>query len=754
MVPCGTCRNPVDPLRAERVAMYGDTLYYFCSAECRAFFQVEPRVSERRTPLPPALPLVVPDSPSTSSVRGTTGAPVPTPTTSRALLELGGGPFEALDEPTELPSDYLSSVADPALELPQPSPLTSYSRSTAGPTELFSLLVTLAALGGVLGVALVLAGESGAVLVARWLVVLVAGVSLSTALAMVPRDPASLSPVLALAAPLSGVVLAGVGILSVPGHSSNLVTLASVIVTQSALSAWFTARARSVVETERAQLQAALDPVAKRLVGNELTSVSVGDLHPGEEVVVGEEEIVPADGIVVAGSAEVCPWFGSSNVTRRSEGEAVVAGSRVRSGQVRIVVTWTGFDRTWARLALDPRQRADVFGQLARAGRQIAERGAPLAAAIAALAAFAANLSWLEVLAYAVATQATLAHAGQAEVAALHVARSIAVSLRRGIAFRNAESLDRAGRVSTAVFCARGTLLLGEPEVASIDTFAQNEPSRVLELAAGAEASALHPAAAAVHRAARSRNIRPDAVRSPLFQPGLGVTAIASNGQPLVVGSRALMLREYISVAIAEAKITDLEALGRSVLLVALGGRLVGVIGLQDGLRPGARAAVQHLLDVGVEPVLISGDTRETCEALGRALDIDHVRPEIMPSERGEEVRRLVEGGATVAVIGRSPADDIALSAAEVSVALSTAGSGAAEWNVQLASDDTRDAAFAVRLAHRCRTEALLGLALTLGSATVGILLTTLALVPTPVAPILGLLGTVAAILRWQSATD
>jgi P-type Cu+ transporter len=72
------------------------------------------------------------------------------------------------------------------------------------------------------------------------------------------------------------------------------------------------------------------------------------------------------------------------------------------------------------------------------------------------------------------------------------------------------------------------------------------------------------------------------------------------------------------------------------------------VIGLQDGLRAGARAAVQHVMDVGVEPILLSGDARDTCEALGRALDIDHLRPEVPPSERGDEVRRLRDGGAVV----------------------------------------------------------------------------------------------------------
>jgi P-type E1-E2 ATPase len=208
------------------------------------------------------------------------------------------------------------------------------------------------------------------------------------------------------------------------------------------------------------------------------------------------------------------------------------------------------------------------------------------------------------------------------------------------------------------------------------------------------------------------------------------------------------MLRERISVASAEARITDLETMGRSVLLVALGSRLIGLVGLQDGLRPGARAAVQHLLDVSVEPVLISGDARETCEAIGRALDIDHLRPEIPPAERGDEIRRLADGGAIVALVGRTPTDDGALAAADVSIALASAGSSTAEWSVQLASDDVRDAAFAVRLAHDARREARIGLVLTLGPALIGAVLSVLGLAPLPLAPLCAALGTFAAVLR------
>jgi P-type E1-E2 ATPase len=214
------------------------------------------------------------------------------------------------------------------------------------------------------------------------------------------------------------------------------------------------------------------------------------------------------------------------------------------------------------------------------------------------------------------------------------------------------------------------------------------------------------------------------------------------------------MLKEYVSIALAESKISDLESMGRSVLLVALGTRVVGAIGLQDGMRPGARAAVQHLLDANIEPVLLSGDSRDTCEALGQALDIDHIRPEVLPADRGEEIRRLIDGGAVVAVIGRSPIDDATLAAADLAIALNCAGGTATDWHVQLASDDVRDAAFALRVGHHLRRELWYTLLLCVGSTTAGAAIIAFALLPLGALPLLALVGVAATVYRWHTVTS
>ncbi len=629
-VPCAQCRAAVDPIRAPRVSIYDDSFCYFCSPECQQTFKYRPPISPEHAVTPRdevsgaslTVPLRSEHKDHQYTVRKALYDVGAEPNLDTLIDSIQSSPAPSLREPL-LPSH---SAAIPAL--------ASNSDIYAG-----TLLLTLSIVGSLLSLALTLAGDVGIALIARLIVVSVASMALVFELWLAPRNALSL-PIIAQSWPsVAAVVVAAAACLIGHKEASSLTNAASLIVAASAANVLLVLKCRDVIEIERTQLKLAVEQDAHRYHDESITLVSSQDLRPGEEIVVGPGETVPADGTVVAGQAQIVPWHRSGEQVTLTEGASVVAGASVVEGRLRIIVSWSGFDRAWLRLTVDPRRRADLHGVWAKTGRLIALRLAPMVAGLTALTVYAAGQSPLEILGVAVASYCAFCSAGLAELPALHVARGVFAALHRGIAFRSSDAIDRAGRVSTAVFCARGTLLLGEPEVTGIDPFGNATAERVLELAAGAQSGSQDPTATAILRAARTKSVRADAVRSPVFYPGLGVTAIASDGQRLIVGSRGLMLREYVSVALAETKIADLEAMGRSVLLVALGARIIGAIGLQDGMRRGARAAVQHLLDVNIEPVLLSGDTRDTCEALGQALDIDHVRPEVLPSDRGEEIR-------------------------------------------------------------------------------------------------------------------
>lgn len=416
-----------------------------------------------------------------------------------------------------------------------------------------------------------------------------------------------------------------------------------------------------------------------------------------------------------------------------------IAGALGLSATVGALSTlWV--DRTLSRLPSLPDESTGVMIQqslIARLARMGAERGLPLLSLMVVVASFVTGTS----LRLAVASGA-LAAAGFNVLAALwalslHLAQTESEALAQGIQYRDANAFDEAGQTDVAVLCSRGTVLLGEPEIVAVEGVGAHDSNRVLALAAGAETGSSHPFAVAVLRAARVRGVAEEAVRGATLHTGLGVTAFNSAGERIVVGNRSFLLREGVSVALTEGRVSELEAQGRSVMLVAVGTKLVGFIAMQDGLRPGARAAVDLLVRRRIEPVLISGESRETCETIGRALNIDHVRPEVLPTDRATEVRALIEGGHHVAVLGHATLDDAALAAADVSVAL---GEPFGEAAVRIRTDDIRVATASLALAKRSREQALRLVSLCLAPGVLSALALAFGLSSTAIAPAAALL--------------
>jgi cation transport ATPase len=671
-----------------------------------------------------------------------------------ATAETAAPPAVATDEPRAAPTPQPAAVAiDVVVEPP------AVSATTAPRKRALALLDAVGIAAGVLAPAVGLLGPIADLL--RVPLACAALVILAARVALAPRDPADPHWLVAVGPPGAAVVAA---CWAAVGHAPHAVAVAafaglssSAALAVERLVGW----ARARVDAGRDRIARALDVRVRVIQGADTLEVAAADVRPGEQVVALAGELVGVDAHVVAGDARVQPWLDARNVVVKREGDPVVAGARVLSSRLRLTTTWSGRERAWTKLLSLP-SRIDVTAPTALGCRRLVERGAPIAAALAGVASFSSNAPASEVLATMSAGALAFGAKALASFVGIHLARAHLEALSSGIAYKDARAFERAASTHVAVFSARGTLLLGEPEIVTVEragTAARppdqaEEPgaARILALAAGAETASSHPFAGAILRAARARGTRPDPVRNATAHAGLGVTAVASTGERLVVGGRAIMLEEKIGVAVADGRIAELEAQGRSVLLVALGDRVVGLIALQDGLRPGARAAVQRLLDARIEPVLLSGDARETCETIGRALDIDHVRPEVPPGDRGAEVRALSEGGSIVAVIGHPASDDGALGSADVAVAMGAAGSTPGEWAVALASDDVRDAAEALALARATRARAWGTVLLAAPPGLAALLMVAFGLAPLVVAPAATLLGAVAVAVHAREA--
>ena len=245
----------------------------------------------------------------------------------------------------------------------------------------------------------------------------------------------------------------------------------------------------------------------------------------------------------------------------------------------------------------------------------------------------------------------------------------------RGVLFRDAEALETARATDTVVFDKTGTLTQGVPAVTGVVTHGITE-EEMLRLAAAVESRSEHPLARAVVDHAAGEGIAIAAATDFEARPGAGARAFVDGGETLI-GNQPMMERHGVNLNGLEEAARRFATEGKTPLFVAVDGEARGVVAVADTPRPEAAAAVRALQRRGIEVVLLSGDRRETVEAVAAEVAIDSAIAELSPEEKAERVAAMRESGRRVAMVGDGVNDAPALAAADVGIAIGT-GTGAA----------------------------------------------------------------------------
>ena len=455
---------------------------------------------------------------------------------------------------------------------------------------------------------------------------------------------------------------------------------------------------------------------------------ALASLRVGDELLLEPGSVAPVDGIVLAGEGEVLPYPYARLAVARRPGATVLAGALLTQGNLRVVATKVGDQRAlFSVLVHEPDHGAAGSRALSLAQRA---HSVELALGAASVLALATLLSPGPVA-------AKLASLGGALVLlpVLALARGIRGAYRRafvaastrGIHYREPESLERAGRMDTAVLRVEGTLVPRSYTLVEIATLSDaHDATELLALALAAEAGAEDDGIAqAVRDHAEQLNVLPATLKRVVHARGRGVSGLTDGQGALVFGSRAALLGAGVSVAVADREAQRAELLGQRVVFLALGGRARGLFVFAQSVRSEATVALQTLFDLGLEVALVSGDHRTTVEAIARTLDIRQVKAELSAEQRAAEVRRLRDGEAQVVVIGQSPQDPSLLAAAELSLCLDATGQAGEHdllYDITTASPDLRDAAAALVLARRARNDVRSVLVLSAFSALLALL--------------------------------
>lgn len=460
---------------------------------------------------------------------------------------------------------------------------------------------------------------------------------------------------------------------------------------------------RSLAQTTSAldSLAALLPDEAEKIDGDEVVKVTPADLEVGDVVIVRPGASVPADGIIVDGSASMDESMvtGESKTVRCGEGKHVVAGTIATDSGLRIEVTATGGDTALAGIQ---KLVTDAQESSSRAQR-LADKAAAWLFWFTLGAAILTAVVWTVVGMPNDAVVRTITVLVIACPHALGLAIPLVVSIateraaRGGVLIKDRLALESMRTVDAVLFDKTGTLTKGEPTVTAIDTISGYEEADVLALAAAAEADSEHPLARAITGAAETRDVAVPSASDFSSSPAVGVKATV-DGEVIEVGGPYLLEKHSAE----ELPIADeWRKEGAIILHVLADGEVIGALRLADEIRPESRDAVDALHSAGAQVVMITGDAQAVADTVAKDLGIDRVFAGVRPEHKAAKVKELQGEGHKVAMVGDGVNDAPALAQADVGIAIG-AGTDVAigSAGVVLASSDPRSVLSVIELSR------------------------------------------------------
>ena len=452
---------------------------------------------------------------------------------------------------------------------------------------------------------------------------------------------------------------------------------------------WLEARARRRAGASIRKLLEQSPATARVERDGKEVEIPAAEVAVGEICVVRPGERVPTDGEIVSGDTAIdeSALTGESLPVEKGPGEEVIGASVNRTGAFRMRATRVGRQTAFMRIVAAVKEAQASRPPVQQLVDRVAGVFVPvvIVIAVATLLAWGLSGDWPAGMLHAVTVMIIACPCAMGLATPTAIVVGVGRAAEKGIIFRDAGALEQVARLDRVAFDKTGTLTEGRPEVAGVE----GDEAELLPVAATTLDLSEHPLAESVVRYAASKGIEPGEVDLFRAVPGRGVRAKAG-GRELLAGSLRFLHEEGVDLGAAP---------DATVVAVARDGALLGLFAIRDALRPTTRPALAALRDLGVEPVMLTGDREATARAVAAELGITEFHAALLPEEKLAALRDLP---GSVGMVGDGINDAPALAAADVGIAMGSGTDAAIEAaHVTLIRPDLGGVADSVRLGRR-----------------------------------------------------
>lgn len=406
--------------------------------------------------------------------------------------------------------------------------------------------------------------------------------------------------------------------------------------------------------------------------------IPISDVGLDETLRVRPGEKIPVDGEVIEGESSIDESMLTGEalpVTKRA-GDTVTCGTVNQSGTFLFRAVRIGRDTALAQIIQSVKDAQSTKPEIARLVDKIAAVFVPI---VISISLFTLLIWWIfgpdPSIGYAFVTAMTVLVIACPCALGLATPISVMVAVGRaaqeGILIRKGDALQSAGKLNTIILDKTGTITQGKPKLAVIECLSDWDEAKVLQWASTLESGSEHPLAAAIREAAKERNLEDLSLSRFMALSGLGIRG-AIGEEDVLLGNLPLMEREQVDISGLAERLENLGRKGQTPVVLAAGGKAVGILAIADPLKPDSREAIQKLKSLGIRLVMLTGDNEVTAKAIAEEVGIEEIRAQVLPSDKATVVKSLQVIGESVGMVGDGINDAPALAQANVGFAIGT----------------------------------------------------------------------------------